>query len=150
MKKSTTQRGLHEGLDRQESIKGGSNRGFGLTVGGVLMAIAAYRIFASGSPDLFSYVLLAAGSLLVVFGLLFPIWLAPLNRAWTRLGIVMSKVVNPIVLALIFLTTVVPIGLAMRLAGKDPLRLKSDPDAESYWIGREPPGPAPDSIKNQF
>jgi hypothetical protein len=38
----------------------------------------------------------------------------------------------------------------MRIAGKDPLRLRFDRQAKSYWIERHPPGPDPDSMKNQF
>jgi len=54
------------------------------------------------------------------------------------------------VLGLIFLTTVVPIGLLMRAFGHDPLRLKREPQAPSYWVQREPPGPAPETMIHQF
>ena len=80
---------------------------------------------------------------LLVLGLVAPGSLRGLNRAWIRLGLILSKVVNPLVLALIYITTVVPIGLLMRATGHDPLRLKLDPNAASYWILRDPPGPAP-------
>ena len=53
-------------------------------------------------------------------------------------------------LALIYGTTMVPIGLMMRANGRDPLRLKLDSKADSYWIPRDPPGPAPESMINQF
>ena len=49
-----------------------------------------------------------------------------------------------------FAMVFVPIGLLLRLFGKDPLRLRLDPAAQSYWIEREPPGPAADSMTNQF
>ena len=49
-----------------------------------------------------------------MFGLVAPARLAPLNRAWTALGLLLFKVVNPVVLGLIYLTTIVPIGLFMR------------------------------------
>ena len=49
-----------------------------------------------------------------------------------------------------FSTTVAPIGLLMRLFGKNPLRLKFDRVAHSYWIERNPPGPAGATMKNQF
>ena len=51
---------------------------------------------------------------------------------------------------MVFFTTVMPIGLLMRAVGKDPLRLRREPAAGSYWIAREPPGPEPDTMKNQF
>jgi hypothetical protein len=62
----------------------------------------------------------------------------------------MFKFVNPIVLGLIYGLAMVPIGLLMRATGRDPLSLKLDPQAASYWVVREPPGPAPDTMINQF
>jgi len=51
---------------------------------------------------------------------------------------------------LVFFGTVLPTGLIMRLMGKDLLRLKREPEADSYWIRRRPPGPAPETMKDQF
>ncbi len=141
---------LHESFERKEELKVGSDRGFGLTVGGILAAIAAYRIFSAESLDTTAIVLLTLACPLVLLGLALPGMLAPLNRAWMRLGLILFKFVNPLVMGLIFFSTVMPIGLVMRLAGQDPLRLKMMPDAESYWIERSPPGPAPESMDKQF
>ncbi len=80
----------------------------------------------------------------------FPRILNPLNRLWLKFGLLLYKVVNPIVLGLLFFVTIAPIGLVMRMFGKDFLRLKLDRDAKSYWIERAPPGPPPQSMKNQF
>jgi hypothetical protein len=82
--------------------------------------------------------------------LIWPAALRPLNRLWLRFGLLLYRVVNPVVMALVFYSTMVPIGLAMRLCGKDPLRLRREPDAASYWLEREPPGPLPATMKNQF
>jgi len=90
----------------------------------------------------------AAGFALVA--LLAPRLLRPLNQAWFRFGMLLHRVVSPLVMGLLFFVTVTPIGLLMRLTGKDPLRLRFDPAADSYWIDREPPGPPPDSMRNQF
>ena len=76
--------------------------------------------------------------------------LRPLNIAWTRFGLLLHAVVNPVVMALLFYGTVLPTGLVMRALGRDLLRLRRDPAAESYWIARQPPGPAPDTFKDQF
>jgi hypothetical protein len=65
-------------------------------------------------------------------------------------GLLLHAVVNPIVMALLFFTTVTPIALILRAQGKDPLRLRRDPDARSYWIERRPPGPMPDTMPRQF
>jgi hypothetical protein len=90
------------------------------------------------------------GVVLIVLGLVAPGSLSALNRAWMKLGLILFKVVNPVVLALIYGVAMVPIGLLMRLTGGDPLRLKFDPAAETYWIVRDPPGPAPETMTNQF
>lgn len=146
----------HETFAREEEIEGSSDRGFGLTVGGILLAIVLLRVglgwWSSEMVHLgwFEWALGGIGATLFLFGLIAPAILAPLNRAWTGLGLLLFKIVNPIVLGLIFLMTIVPIGLILRLTGKDPLRLKFDPDARSYWIPRDPPGPAPESMPQQF
>ena len=69
---------------------------------------------------------------------------------WVKLGALLYVIVSPIVMALLFYLTVTPLALLMRVPGKDPLRLRRDPNAASYWIERTPPGPAPESMKNQF
>ena len=79
-----------------------------------------------------------------------PKILSPLNRLWFRFGLLLHHIVNPVVMALLFFTTVTPMALIMRLLGKDPLRRKFDPEADSYWIPRQPAGPAPETMKNQF
>lgn len=147
---------MHEDYSRDETIEGSSDRSFGLTVGGILLAIVLVRLglqwWQSGGVTLgwLELVLGGVGIVLLAMGLLAPTLLAPLNRGWTKLGLLLFTIVNPIVLALIFLVTIVPIGLALRAFGKDPLRLRFDPDAKSYWIEREPPGPAPESMGQQF
>jgi len=146
----------HEDYAREETIESGSDRGFGLTVGGILLAIAFMRLSLSWwrggavAPGWFDYGLIGVGLPLLLLGLTVPSLLAPLNRAWTQLGLLLFKVVNPIVLGLIFLVTILPIGLLLRAFGKDPLRLRFDPDAKSYWIPRDPPGPDPSTMPQQF
>ncbi len=79
-----------------------------------------------------------------------PKVLHPLNRVWTSLGLLLGKVVNPIVMGVVFLLAVTPIAVILRLLGKDLLRLRRDPAADSYWIPRDPPGPDPASMSRQF
>jgi len=146
----------HETYSQSEEIEGSSDRSFGLTVGGILLAIAAIRIglgwWSSGVVHLgwLEWALGLIGLPLALLGLVAPSVLAPLNKGWIKLGLLLFKIVNPIVLGLIFLLTILPIGLLLRLFGKDPLRLKFEPDAKSYWITRDPPGPTPDSMPQQF
>lgn len=141
---------LHENFGRPEEVKGSSDRGFGLTVGGILLAIAALRTWLHDGFGTVEWLLAPIGIALVVLGLVWPSSLAGPNRAWTRLGLLMFKVISPIVLALMYVTTFVPIGLIMRACRRDPLRLKPDPSASTYWVEREPPGPAPETMIHQF
>ena len=69
---------------------------------------------------------------------------------WLKLGFLLYRIVNPVVMSLLFVSTIVPVGVALRLFGKDPLGLKPRPNAASYWIERETPGPPPEAMKNQF
>lgn len=131
-------------------IESSSDRGFGLTVGGILALIEGYRFWSSSSVDTAGIVLLALAVPLLVLGLVYPPLLAPLNKGWTKLGLLMFKVVNPLIMLGIYVLTIIPIGLILRLSGKDPLRLKLDKEADTYWIERDPVGPPPESMKNQF
>jgi uncharacterized membrane protein YedE/YeeE len=138
---------LHEDLSRDEAIVGASDRGFGLTLAGFCGLVGTVRL-ALGYDGTEWW--LGAALVALMVALLWPVLLGPANRLWLRLGLLLYKIVNPAVMALIFVTTVVPIGLVLRALGKDPLRLRRDPNAASYWIVREPPGIAPETMKNQF
>lgn len=146
----------HESYAREDEIEGSTDRGFGLTVGGILLAISALRVGLHGwSTGSFAFgwfetVLAGIGLVLVVLGFLAPARLRPLNTAWTKLGLLLFKVVNPVVLGLIFLLTIVPIGLIRQLFNRDPLKMGFDPSAKSYWVTRDPPGPAPETMNQQF
>jgi hypothetical protein len=138
---------LHETLHRDEAIEGPSDRKFGLTIGAVSLFIAGVRLVFGHSHWTWW---LGAGLAFALFGLIWPAALHPLNRAWMLLGLVLYKIVNPIVMALLFFSTITPFGFFMRLFGKDSLRLRRDPAAASYWIERETSGPATDTMRNQF
>ena len=76
--------------------------------------------------------------------------LGPLNRLWLGFGRLLNRLVSPVILALLFYLVITPIGLVMRLAGHDPLRIRWDTGAATYWIERRPPGPEPETMRNQF
>ena len=138
---------LHENLVRREEIAGPSNRRFGLTMGAAFIVIGGIRALLG---HVHSEWWLGAGLVVAFFAIFWPVALTPFNRLWLKLGLVLNKIVNPIVMTLLFGSTIVPIGALMRLRGKDPLRLRLRPDAASYWIEREPPEPALEAMKNQF
>ena len=76
----------------------------------------------------------------------------------TMIHLTLAMVLSPLIFVKVlvaryyksYYSLLMPIGLVMRLCGKDPLRLRRDPDAPSYWLVRDPPGPAPETMKNQF
>lgn len=137
----------HENLRSHGAVKTSSDRSFGLVFAVVFLLVGLYPILAGGPVRTWS--LAVAGGFLIV-ALLAPRVLAPLNRLWTRFGIFLHRIVSPIVLAAILYLVITPVAVVMRLLGKDPLRTRFDPDARSYWIEREPPGPPPSSMSRQF
>ena len=138
---------LHEDYSREEEVKAGSDRSFGLVFAGFFAIVGALSLWRQHQG--WHYTLPLAAVFLVV-ALTYPRVLGPLNRLWLKFGLLLYKVMNPLVLGLLFFVTIMPIGLVMRAMGKDFLRLKREPNAKSYWIARTPPGPPPQSMKNQF
>ena len=137
----------HEVFVRDEKVTPGSDRSFGLVMALALAAVTALNAWHWGKLWPWTGGLSA---LFVAAALLRPAVLHPLNLVWLRFGLLLHKVVNPVVMALLFYGTVLPTGLIMRLMGKDLLRLKRQPDADSYWIVRRPPGPSPETMRDQF
>ncbi len=137
----------HEDLKREQHVEGSSDRAFGLVFAGVFLVIAGIPLFHGESVRWWSVVVAAVFALVV---LVKPALLAGLNRLWMKLGVLLGKVVSPIALGILFYVVITPIGVVIRLTGKDPLHLKFNPDTDSYWIPREPPGPPPGSMNNQF
>lgn len=93
---------------------------------------------------------LAVGVLFAGLALALPRTLAPLNRLWFLFGQLLHRIVNPIVMGLLFFCVLTPTALLMRLLGKRALALDFDAAARTYWIERRPPGPAPETMKRQF
>lgn len=137
----------HEDLSREEHVEGSSDRAFGLVFAGVFLVISVWPLLHRETPRWWA---LGLAALFALAALVRPTLLARLNRIWMKVGILLGKVVSPIALGILFFGVLTPIGAVIRLAGKDPLRLKFDPGAASYWIARKPPGPPPDSMTNQF
>ena len=137
----------HEVFSREEKVVAGSDRSFGVVMAAALTAVTLLNAWHAGR--LWPW----TGGLAAVFlaaAYVRPSVLHPLNLIWLKFGLLLHSVVNPIVMALVFYGTVLPTGLVMRAMGKDLLRLKRQPEAESYWIVRQPPGPSPETMKDQF
>ncbi len=138
---------LHESLTRDEAVKTSSDRAFGVVFTVVFLIIGLWPLLGGATPRVWA---LAVAAVFLVAALIRPGVLAPLNRLWTKLGLLLHKITNPIIMGLVFFLAVTPTALVMMALGKDPLRRKIDKTAASYWIRRDPPGPAPETMKNQF
>jgi hypothetical protein len=141
---------LHETYRDEEPVEGGGDRAFGCTVGTILMVIGAAKAFAAGAILLVSSLIFVAGALLLLLGIFAPLRLSGLNRVWLKVGTALAKVVNPILLALLFFVAVTPMAFVIRILGKRPLRLSPDRTAATYWIKREPPEGGSSSMRRQF
>lgn len=137
----------HEDLSRESAVEGSSDRAFGLVFGALFLVIAGWPLFYREMPRWWA---LGLAVITVFVAILKPLLLAGPNRLWFKFGLLLGKIVSPIALGVLFYCVVAPIGVLSRLVMKDPLRLKIDSGANSYWIPREPPGPPPDSMTNQF
>jgi len=120
---------------------------FGITFAVVFAIIGLIHVPFGGGMNVWALVVSAA-FLVVTFTV--PRLLAPLNRIWFRFGLLLHKIINPIVMGIIYFGLLVPMALVMRGFGKRFLRLDREPKAESYWIERAPPGPEPSSLRQQF
>jgi hypothetical protein len=137
----------HEFGARAETTESSSDRSFGFVFAGFFALLAAYDAWhASGRWPFY----LAIAGVFLLIALVRPQVLAPLNRLWTRLGLLLGRIVSPLMLGFIFYVVMTPIGLVMRLLRKDTLRLRGESGAGSYWIVREPPGPPGETMRDQF
>ena len=123
-----------------------SNRTFGLIFAAIFLLIALWPLINGASPRTWALIIVA---LFAIPALLFPRVLTPLNAAWVKFGLFMHKIVNPILMGLIFFLTVLPTGLMLKLFGKDPMRRKLDVNATTYWQQRDDKV-TKESFDNQF
>ena len=139
--------GTHEIFDRETEVKIGSERSFGMVMTAFFVLVAAVR-FWKGEP--WAWLPLPVAGIFLCLALFWTAPLKPLNRLWFKFGLLLHKIVNPIVMGLLFYLAVTPMAILLRMLRKDLLKLRRDDAAESYWIPRQPPGPTPESMKSQF
>ena len=125
-------------------------RSFGLLFSAVFALVAAYGWFFKAWSSVVLLSLVGVALAFVLLGFVAPKVLTPLNWLWFQLGQLLGKIVSPLVLGAIFFLLLTPVSLVTRLFGRDELRLKRKASQTSYWLDRAPPGPEPESFKNQF
>ena len=126
-----------------DDIKISSNRSFGIVFFIVFLVIALYPLSYSGEIRVWSAII---SIIFLVLGLFNSKILTPLNKLWFKFGIFLGKIISPIIMGMIFFLVVTPIGLLMRLLGKDLINLKYN-NNKSYWIEKKGPK---SKMKNQF
>jgi Saxitoxin biosynthesis operon protein SxtJ len=137
----------HETVSSFRKVAIGSNTKFGVTFGVLFGILGFWPLFHHNSPK---WWLVAMSAGVLAAALLFPRCLTLPNRAWFQLGLALNKIVSPIVMGGLFFGAVVPVGWYVRKTGKDLLHLKLDSEAATYWIERNPPGPAHGTLTKQF
>ena len=138
---------LPESFERDEPAHGSSDRSFGLVFTAFFLLVGLAPLLHGRGAR---YWAVAVGAAFLVVALARPGLLHPLNRLWTWFGLLLHKIVNPIVMGMLFFLILTPFGTALRLLGKDPLDREFDRAASSYWILRTPPGPPPGTMSQQF
>ena len=123
--------------------KNENNKSFGILFFIVFFLIAIFPLTNSEEIRIWSLII---SLIFLILGLLNSKILAPLNKIWFKFGIILGKIVSPLVMGVIFFFVVTPIGLLMRLFGKDLLNLKYSLN-KSYWIEKNGPK---SKMKNQF
>ena len=140
-------RSVTEGQRTEEDLRPGSDRNFGLVMAAATAILGALPLLRLAAPH---WWLIGVAIAFAVPALIVPRALHPLNYAWFRLGLLMHRVISPLIIGAVFFLCVTPIGVIMRLFGKDVLSLRRRADLPSYWIVRDPPGPEPGTMTNQF
>ena len=125
-------------------IKGGTERSFGLVFAAVFTIIGFYPLWYNENIRLWACII---AFIFLFFGIFFPKILIVPNKLWFKLGLLLGAIVAPIVMGIIFFLTVTPIGIIMRLFGKDIINQKIKKTAKSYWIKRKKTA---SSMENQF
>ena len=126
-----------------DDIKVSSNRSFGIVFFAVFLLIALYPLISGGEIRIWSIII---SLMFLVLGIFNSVVLTPLNKVWFKFGIVLGKMISPIVMGIIFFLVVTPIAITMRLLRKDLLNLKYNRE-KSYWIEKNGPK---SKMKNQF
>ena len=109
-------------------------RKFGVTVGSVLL-IVGIVLYLTGKSS--SVIFGGTGVLLILFGLILPNILKPLNKIWMTLAVILGWFMSRLILFILFYIVITPIGFFLRIAGKDFLNLRTDKNSDSYWEKRE-------------
>ena len=129
---------------KQKEIKISSNKSFGLVFFVIFIIIALWPLLNNGNIRIWSIIV---SIIFLILGLLNSKILTPFNKLWMRLGTLLGIIVSPIVMGVVYFGIITPIGLIMKLFGKDVLNLKLDKNKKTYWTLKKK---IPSKMKDQF
>ena len=129
---------------RKSKIKVSSNRNFGLVFFIVFLILGFWPITNGEEIRIW---LVVISLIFLVLGMIKSKLLTPLNKLWFRFGMILGAIVAPVVKGAVFFLVVTPIGIVMKLMGKDLLNKKHNKKKQTYWIKRKT---SPGSMKRQF
>ncbi len=129
---------------KQKEIKISSNKSFGLVFFVIFIIIALWPLINDGNIRIWSIIV---SIIFLILGLLNSKILTPFNKLWMRLGALLGIIVSPIVMGVVYFGIITPIGLIMKLFGKDVLNLKLDKNKKTYWTLKKK---IPSKMKDQF
>jgi hypothetical protein len=113
-------------------------RSFGIIMAVVLSLIASVLLWNDRPVCMYLFVI---SSLFLISGIAFPRLLKPIEFVWMKLAFILGYIMTRIILTIVFYLAVTPVGLLRQLFSKDPLDMKIDKDAASYWKPVDPKGP---------
>ena len=129
---------------KQEEIKISSNKSFGIVFFVIFIVIALWPLMKGGDLKIWSIII---AIIFLFLGLINSKILTPLNKLWFRFGVLLGKIVAPIVMGIIYFVVVTPIGVIMKIFKKDILNLKIDKNKKTYWLKKDE---NKQNMKNQF
>ena len=130
-------------MNKNSDLKIGSNKSFGIVFFIVFLIVGLYPLVNNEELRIWSLII---SLFFLILGSINSKILTPLNKIWFKFGILLGRIVSPVIMGVIFFFVVTPIALIMRIIGKDLLNLKFNKD-KSYWIEKTDPK---SKMKNQF
>ena len=127
----------------EKKIKVSSNKSFGIVFSIFFLLISVYLLL---NNDPIYYWSLFVSFIFLVLGLMNSKILSPLNLLWFKFGILLGRIISPVVMGIIFFLVVTPISIILKIFGKDVLNLKFN-NNKTYWIVKDGPK---SNMKKQF
>tara|TARA_B100001939_G_C16809876_1_gene559484 strand:+ start:57 stop:452 length:396 start_codon:yes stop_codon:yes gene_type:complete len=131
-------------MNNKSNINMGSNRSFGLVFFVVFLILGLWPVKSGGEINI---LLILISFIFLFLAITKSKFLTPLNKLWFKFGIKLGAIIAPVVMSVVFFLVVTPIGIIMKIIGKDLIKKKINKDTKTYWINRKK---ATGSMKRQF